>query len=65
MLGAAEIPVHYHRIAGVDVPGLARVVKREGGGVLVLAAGKLGEEATQRLLSEVESPVLLVCGSRA
>jgi hypothetical protein len=56
--------VHYRRIAGVDVPSLARAVKREGGGPLVLSGALLGEQETHQLLSEVESPVLLVGDGR-
>jgi nucleotide-binding universal stress UspA family protein len=65
LVQAPATRVHYRRIPGVDVPGLARAVKQEGGGVLVLSGSLLGEEATRQLLSEVENPVLLVGEVRA
>jgi nucleotide-binding universal stress UspA family protein len=60
LVQATATRVHYHRIPVVDVPSLARTVKREGGGVLVLSGSLFGEQETQQLLSEVENPVLLV-----
>ena len=64
LIRAPALRVDYRRIPGVDVPGLARAVKREGGGVLVLSGALLGEEATGQLLTEVENPVLLVGEAR-
>ena len=64
LIRAPALRVDYRRIPGVDVPGLARAVKREGGGVLVLSGALVGEEATGQLLTEVENPVLLVGEAR-
>lgn len=61
VIGRRAVAVRVRPLPRVDVAHLARAVRAEGGGVLVLGSrGLLRDEAVERLLHEIESPVLLV-----
>jgi hypothetical protein len=61
LIGGKVRDVTYHWIPAADVLSLVRAVQQKGGGLLVLNdTGLLGEEEIQRLLQDVENPVLLI-----
>lgn len=59
-LGGQRLLVRYRQLVGAGVATLIHEVRAEGSGVLVLSVAILHPEALQRLLVEVDCPVLLV-----
>jgi len=61
LIGQRPVPVRFLPLPRVDVAHLARAVRAEGDGILVLGSPSLlRDEALEQLLHEIESPVLLV-----
>ncbi|RMF93965.1 MAG: universal stress protein, partial [Nitrospinota bacterium] len=56
------VSVRYHSLPHLDLPGLISAVRGEGGGLLVLSSHSplLQGEGVQKLLEELDCPVLLI-----
>jgi nucleotide-binding universal stress UspA family protein len=59
-LRGQKVLTRYRQLAGAGVTSLTQAVRAEGGGVLVLSSTILHLAALQKLLDEVDCPVLLV-----